>query len=569
MLTAWLACGLSLALCAPASAAVTRQAPFHGVSIAAADNGETAVAWHTATGGIEAAIGTPGAAYGPPATIAASSALIPSADAPNVVMDAAGNAVIVWEVFLHVNCNKGGCLQFSQGVFASLRPAGGVFGAPVRLLAGQPGFAGPRLVMNRAGDWIVLMSGGNGDVVSTGRGATASGLSALALPGFRATSVGIDEAGEATFAGIDTAGRPATAVRRSDGSFGDLAILDDAPIPDGGIALGVGPAGHAVAVWSGGTLLRWATRLPGGGFGTPQSSGATGRPVERIGVDVLGRPMERIGVDGLGRTVMTRHPAPVFPGRFELEAWRGTVSAPFSSSQRLTAADRDVAGSTGFAMSSSGTAVVSWLETERFTNPVAQAAIAVDAGPFTTPIALAGASDMIGVPGMVGIPGVATDGTGRVVLAWTIVRGDVQRIVAAAASPTAPAGPTLVAERPMIVQPIVTPPGRGSANPRQVLRIRADGTIRPRLRCESTGAACRGALRVDVRLAPGRKYIRAGTRRFVLAAGRSRLVTVKLVRVARRAATRRTLQGRITVTSEAHPGIRPSKDVTTVTVRRR
>ena len=181
--------------------------------------------------------------------------------------------------------------------------------------------------MNRAGDWVVLMTVGGINVVAAGRGATApSTFAALAAPGFETgayvtvTAAGIDEAGNTTFAGGDAARHPATIVRRADGSYADYTVLDDAEIIGSELRVGVGPAGHAVAVWPGGGFLRWAAREPGGTFGPPVTSGVASD---------RNYPPERIGVDAQGRTIMVAQPNPVFPAPFQLQVRRGTVSAPF------------------------------------------------------------------------------------------------------------------------------------------------------------------------------------------------------------------------------------------------
>lgn len=190
-------------------------------------------------------------------------------------MDAAGDVVVVWEASNSYNCAKDVCQQDSLGVFAALRPAGGSFGAPVRLSAVQRGvLARPQVAMNRAGDWVVAMNAGAQTVVGAGRRATPpASFGALPLPTLHDGGLAIDEAGDATFGGTDAQMHPATIVRRADGSFGEHAVLDDASLLARGIALGVGPQGHAVAVWPGGGFLRSSKRLPGGGFGAPVSSG--------------------------------------------------------------------------------------------------------------------------------------------------------------------------------------------------------------------------------------------------------------------------------------------------------
>ena len=508
--------------------------PFAGVQIAAADSGETVVVWSARTG-TQAAFGTPGATFTAPATIAPGSAS--SALGSVLAMDGAGNVVIVWESINAYNCDKYGCTEDSLGVFAVTRPAGGAFGATVRLAPPQPSRkARPQLVMNRAGDWVVLMTVGGTRLVGAGRGATPpSSFAALAALGFEGgtfatiTAAGIDEAGNTTFASRDGAGHPATIVRRADGSYADYTVLDDATIHSTDLRVGVGPAGHAVAVWPGGGFLRWATREPGGTFGPPVTSGVAS---ER------NYPPARIGVDAQGRTTMVAAPNPVFPARFELQVRRGTVTSPFGAPVTVTAPDRDHGGGPRFAIGAAGNAVLAWFDTERFANRVARAAIATDGGPFSAPVTVptdraAGDSAEL--------PSVAIDGAGRAVLGWTESTGTVQRILVAALTPTAVAGPTVVAQGALTPAPSIQ--GRASAPKGQALRISSGGTVRPRLTCVSPLASCKGTLRIDVRPKPGAKRIRLGTHRFTFSRGRSARVTVRATRAARRAAARRSLKG--------------------------
>ncbi len=541
-----LAAGLALVLSAPAAAEVVGNPPFYAPQVATADGGDAVVVWQ-APAGIQAAIGTPGTPFGAPVTLAPANQ---GSSSLAVVMDAAGDVVVGWEASNFYNCAKDVCQQDSLGVFATLRPAGGSFGAPVRLSAVQRGvLARPQVAMNRAGDWIVTMSVAGQTVVGAGRRATPpDGFAPLPLPNLHDGALAIDEAGNTTFGGTDAANHPATIVRRADGSFGELTVLDDATLLGRGIAIAVGPQGHALAVWPGGGFLRSAARLPGGSFGAPVSSGVA-----------AGNPPESIGIDGQGRTIMVLQPTPVYPARFELHVRRGTVGAPFGEPERLTAVDRDIGGPTRFAMASGGNAVLGWLETDRFRDPVAQAAIAGDAGPFSRPLALAR-----GTGGSIDSPDVAIDGAGRAALAWTSVSGNVQRVLAASLSPTAVAGPTVVAQAPLVVPRIAQ--GLAKAPARQILRIRADGTVRPKLTC--TGATCSGTLRIDVRPAPGRRLFRMGTHRFLFKAGRSQRVVVRVTRAARRAAARRSLKGTITVGTARVGGGSAIKLVAAVTIRR-
>lgn len=543
---------LALGLCASPAAAAELARPFGGVQVAASDSGETVVVWNSKTG-THAAFGTPGAAFSAPATIAPANT---TAFGPALAMDGAGNAVVVWEVINGRDCYKGSCIEDSVGVFALIRPAGGAFGPIVRLAPAQSGArANPQLVMNRAGDWVVLMTVGGVKVVGAGRGATPpAGFGALAAPGFQASAPvaasGIDEAGNATFAGRDAAEHPATIVRKADGTFADYTVLDDAAIPTDGLKVGVGPQGHAVAVWPGGGFLRWATRQPGEAFGPPTTSAVAS-----------GLPPGELGVDAVGRTYMVRQPLPVFPARFELEVRRGTVSAPFGAPATLTAPDRDNGGAR-FALGPQGNAAVSWFDTQRALNLTARVAIATDAGPFSAPLTI-----RTDISELAQLPDVAIDGAGRAVLAWTETAGTVQRVLATALTPAAVAGPTVVAQAALTAAP--SPQGRASSPKLQVLRIRSDGTVRPKLVCVSPQASCYGTLRIDVRPRPGAKRIRLGSHSFVFARGRSAPVVVRVTRAARRAAARRTLKGTITVTTNRHgaQGV-AFTDAVGVTVRR-
>ena len=99
----------------------------------------------------------------------------------------------------------------------------------------------------------------------------------------------------------------------------------------------------------------------------------------------------------------------------------------------------------------------------------------------------------------------------------------------------------------------------------QRLKIRADHTVRPQLRCVSA-SPCRGELRIDVRATAGRS-IRLGTRHFVLPAGSARTVTVRATRAARHAALRRSLRATMTVRTTVNGRSRLTSRVS-LTIRR-
>ena len=347
-------------------------------------------------------------------------------------------------------------------------------------------------------------------------------------------------------------------MRRADGSYADYTVLDDAAIVGSDLRVGVGPAGHAVAVWPGGGFLRWATREPGGTFGPPVTSGVASD---------RNYPPERIGVDAQGRTIMVAAPNPVFPARFQLQARRGTVSAPFGEPVTLTAPDRDNGGGlTRFAIGAGGNAVLAWFDTQRFANRVARAAIATDGGPFSAPVSVPVDAEAYGA---VEPPSVAIDGAGRAVLGWTESAGTVQRVLVAALTPTAVAGPTVVAQGALHARALDPGTGLGPQGP---------GAAHPFGRHGAAGAHVRLAAGVVLRDAAHRRAPEAGRQAHpagqpslhLLARDRSAPVVVRVTRAARRAAARRSLKGRITVTTtmcQRVDGV-AFKDAVGVTVRR-
>jgi hypothetical protein len=554
VLAASLACCLALVLCAPAGAADATFADYDDLQVGAADSGEIAVVWRATEGPrmtVQAAIGTPGAPFSAPVTLGASSA---SATPPAVAMDAAGDVVVVWEPLQIEGCVRTVCAtDDSLGVFAAIRPAGGSFQDPVRLLPGQHSVhAEPMLRMNRRGDWIVVMHEGDTRVVSFGRGATppTSPATQIPAPGFDVRDAAVDDAGNATFAGADLE-HPATIVRAADGAFGPLTVLDDATIYSFGITLGTGPAGHAVAVWPAAGYLRSATRLPGGSFGAPVSSG----------VAAEGAAPQAIGVDGLGRTITILSPPSVSPASMALQARRGTVSAPFGEPATISAPGQDATGPR-LAMASDGNAIVSWDEIDHpYQWPgalVEKVAIATDAGPLSPPLTLAHG------PSSIALPAVAIDGTGRGVVIWTRPAVDGERLLAAALTATAVAGPTVVAQAPSYT---LQPP-HSLPIAKQVLSIRTDGTIRPLLACVAPdGGSCIGTLQIDARVAGAAKRIHVGAAHFARAASLRR-VTVHVSRAARRAAAHRSLRVRIVV-STTRPTGGSSRSVASMTLRKR
>ena len=333
--------------------------PFQSVELATADNGETALVWRTRTGGMHAAIGTPGSPFTAPITLADGGS---ATTGPSLGMDAAGNVVVAWETYVLGGCDKyGSCRPSSLGVFVALRPAGGAFGAPVRLAQAQPGMSAvPRLAMNRAGDWVLAMNVGTTTVVGAGRGATPPSA-LIALPMATLHQFALDETGAATFAGVDGAQRPATVVRKPDGSFAAPQLLDGPSTAGLGVRLGVGPRGDALAVWPAGSELHWASRPPGGSFG---AAGAL-PPRSPSPVAVVA-----VGVDATGRTTTVLPASGPIAATSPLVLLRGTTAAPFAEAVTLTEPGHQLVAAPTFALGADGTAAVAWLDSERSSTSV-------------------------------------------------------------------------------------------------------------------------------------------------------------------------------------------------------
>jgi hypothetical protein len=213
-------------------------------------------------------------------------------------------------------------------------------------------------------------------------------------------------------------------------------------------------------------------------------------------------------------------------------------------------------------MASDGNAIVSWDEIDHpYQWPGAlmeQVAIATDAGSLSPPLTLAHGSQSIA------LPAVAIDGTGRGVVVWTRPAVDGERLLAAALTATAVTGPTVVAQAPRYT---LQPP-HSLAIAKQVLSIRADGTIRPLLACVAPdGGPCIGTLQIDARVAGAAKRIHVGAAHFARAASLRR-VTVHVSRAARRAAAHRSLRVRIVVSTTPPTG-GASRSVASMTLRKR
>ena len=211
---------------------------------------------------------------------------------PHAAIDGAGNAIVVWQQFDGTGTNT--------VVQAAIRPAGGAFGAPLALSAPGAAAVHPRVAMNAAGDAIVVWE--RALVVQAAVRPAGAGFSApvdvsaagLMSPLPRAA---LDGAGNATV--VWTQAGPAgttvqVATRPAGGAFSAAVDLS----PPGNASSGqvaANGAGEAVAVWThadaaSNTIVQASTRPPGGEFSAPAGLSVAGQNAidPHVAIDAAG-----------------------------------------------------------------------------------------------------------------------------------------------------------------------------------------------------------------------------------------------------------------------------------------
>lgn len=220
----------------------------------------------------------------------------PAAAAPHVKFDGAGNALAVWSSY-----NASGYV-----VQTASRPAGGSFSLPVDMSG--PGYAlSPTVAVNDAGAALVTWEyndGGGWRVQAASRPAGQSFAAPDTL-----TAVGDDAGGQE--AAIDAAGNAVaiwiaaedstygarTAYMPAGGSFSASARVSEAGISASSPHVAMDAAGHAVAVWSayGGPdpAVQTASSSGGGGFSTPTdiATSSTSQSFPQVAVSAGGNSL--------------------------------------------------------------------------------------------------------------------------------------------------------------------------------------------------------------------------------------------------------------------------------------
>jgi PKD domain len=263
-------------------AQVAMRAPFGGFSPAVAvspvgeirapqvavdASGDATVVWYGSVGSnflVETATVTDGM----PSTPVALSETGENAILPTVAVDDRGDAIVAW--------TRGAIVQ------ASFRPAGGSFGVPVSLTAKGDSASLPRVAIDAAGDATVVWyrSKGTGEVVEATTRSAATGsfsnpvvLSNEAEPALY-PFVAMNAEGDTAVAWIGSNGADEivqAAVRPAGGSF-DAAVNvsaegTNAEFPQ----VALDGRGDPSIVWSSEFVVQYAAGTPSGTFSAPQS----------------------------------------------------------------------------------------------------------------------------------------------------------------------------------------------------------------------------------------------------------------------------------------------------------
>ena len=243
--------------------------------------GDAIVVWSGSTGANYVVRATTRPAGGTFAAAVDLSAAGQDAGQPQVALDDAGGAIAVWE-------RSNGTDSIVQ---AAVRPAGGTFTAPVDLSLAGRGAYDPQVALDRDGDAIAVwkrFSGTNFIVQAAVRpaGGTFAGPTDLSAAGrsAQAPQVAIDQDGDAIAVWERSNGANLVvqaAVRPAGGTFAAPVDLSAAGENGQDPQVAVGQAGKAVCVWrrSNGTnmIVQASLRPAGGAFAAPRDLSSAGQ----------------------------------------------------------------------------------------------------------------------------------------------------------------------------------------------------------------------------------------------------------------------------------------------------
>ncbi len=345
-----------------------------------------AVAVWSRSGVAQAATRPAGGSFGAPVGLSAASTSVSDA---HVAVDTAGDAIAVWRIFDGTNFI----------VQAAVRPAGGAFGAAVNLTAdGHDAFA-PDVAMDPAGDAVVVWFRYNGTSQVIQAAARPAGgsfsspvdVSQNAPAGSFFPHVAMDQAGDAVAVWYRSNGSnnivQASVAPAASGVWQTPADLSATGEDALNAAVATDPAGDAVAVWqrSNGTnqIVQAAVRPAGGSFGASVDLSATGQ-------NALS---PQVAMDQAGDAVVAWQRSN--GTNVIIQAVTRPATGSFSSPHDLSATGED-AESADVAMDQAGDAIVTWSRSNG-TNQIVQAAGYDFAGPELRNLSIP-ASGVAGVP---------------------------------------------------------------------------------------------------------------------------------------------------------------------------
>jgi len=295
----------------------TLSAHAFGPAVAMNAAGDAIVTWARATKTgdvVQAATRPRGGSFKRPITLSAAGQ---DASFSDVAMNAAGEAIVVWE-------RGRGKTNIVQ---ATLRPAGGSFSRPVNLSVAGRQAGGARVAIGRAGDAIVTWNLFNGTRFVV-QAATRPARGAFSMPvdlsapdrnGFRAQPA-LDGSGQtivvwleedlSRFFGVPSSAVVRMSMRSDGGTFSEPATLSRPGVQNPSVAMN--PAGAVIAVWErakdglDSTGVQAALRPPGGSFSSPANLSPAGQKLGYLGI-AMDRAGNGIAVwyasHGRGRTV--------------------------------------------------------------------------------------------------------------------------------------------------------------------------------------------------------------------------------------------------------------------------
>ena len=262
--------------------------------VAVSEQGDAMVVWERFDGAnqrIQTAIRPAGGSFGGAVDLSEAGQ---DAHLPQLALDPAGDAVAVWKRSDGIH----------DRIQATVRPAGGSFGLPASaqtLSRSTEDGDDPQVSVDAAGDAIVVWSGNDGtdnrieEAMRPAGGSFANGVEISGADGQEA-QIAMDAAGHAMVVWLLNDGtnyRVQAATGQTGGSFAAPVFVSDAGEDADQPQVAMDPQGDAVAVWRRNDAtfpIRAAIQAPGGGFGPARDLSGQGNDTNPavVGMDTHG-----------------------------------------------------------------------------------------------------------------------------------------------------------------------------------------------------------------------------------------------------------------------------------------